>query len=185
MHGGRIEARSAGLGMGSEFRVRLPRSLVRLAQGEGDAFAGAVQRAPTAGRRVLVADDNRDAADSLGLLLECAGHEVWRAFSGQEALALAVRERPEVLILDIDMPGMNGYEVAEHVRAEPWGKRAVLVAVTGWGQERDRQRAQTAGFDQHLTKPVDPALLEALLAQLVSEASRSESVATGGGPHPQ
>ncbi len=183
MHGGRIEARSAGLGMGSEFRVRLPRSSVRLAAGTGDLSAGAARRALTAtARNILVADDNCDAADSLGLLLECAGHQVWCAFSGHEALALALREQPEVMILDIDMPGLNGYEVAEHVRAEPWGKRAVLVAVTGWGQERDRQRAQAAGFDQHLTKPVDPALLEALLAQLVTEATGGGSVSAGARP---
>jgi PAS domain S-box-containing protein len=166
MHGGRIEARSAGLGSGSEFSVRLPRSCVRLAHGSASAFPDAVRRAPpAAARRVLVADDNRDAADSLALIFECEGHQVWRAFSGQDALAVALRERPEVMILDIGMPGMSGYEVAERVRAEPWGKRATLVAVTGWGQESDRQRARTAGFDQHLTKPVDPAHLEALLAQ--------------------
>ncbi len=112
---------------------------------------------------------NRDAADSTALVLENAGHQVWRTFCGQEALAVALRERPEVLILDIGMPDMNGYEVAERVRAEPWGKHAALVAVTGWGQERDRQRARVAGFDHHLTKPVDPALLEALLVQLVTD----------------
>jgi PAS domain S-box-containing protein len=166
MHGGRIEARSAGLGSGSEFSVRLPRSCVRLAHGIAGELPGAVRRAPAAAtRRVLVADDNRDAADSLALIFECDGHQVWRAFSGQEALAVALRERPEFMILDIGMPDMSGYEVAERVRAEPWGKRATLVAVTGWGQESDRQRARVAGFDQHLTKPVDPAHLEALLAQ--------------------
>ncbi len=170
MHGGRIEARSAGLGSGSEFSVRLPRSSVRLAQGRADESPRGVARAAGAAPwRVLVADDNRDAADSTALVLENAGHQVWRAFCGQEALAVALRERPEVLILDIGMPDMNGYEVAERVRAQPWGKHAALVAVTGWGQERDRQRAQVAGFDHHLTKPVDPALLEALLVQLVTD----------------
>ncbi len=182
MHGGHIEAHSAGLGSGSEFRVRLPRSSVRLASGKEDLLAGGAQRVPTAGRRVLVADDNHDAADSLGLLLECAGHQVWCAFSGPEALAVALRERPEVMILDIDMPGLSGYEVAEQVRAEPWGKRAALIAVTGWGQERDRQRAQAAGFDQHLTKPVDPALLEAMLAQLDKETANLDGVAAGAQP---
>jgi PAS domain S-box-containing protein len=169
MHGGHIEARSAGLGSGSEFSVRLPRSSVRVADAITDQFSGGAPRAQGAPWRVLVADDNRDAADSLALVLECAGHHVWRTYSGQEALAAALRERPEVLILDIGMPDMSGYEVAERVRAESWGKHAALVAVTGWGQERDRQRARVAGFDQHLTKPVDPALLETLLAQLVTD----------------
>jgi CheY-like chemotaxis protein len=174
LHGGRIEARSAGLGAGSEFSVRLPRSSVGLAESKAEDSLGSTPNAAVAGpRRVLVADDNRDAAESMGLLLEYAGHQVWRAFSGTEALAVALREKPEFLILDIGMPGLSGYEVAERVRGEPWGKLATLVALTGWGQERDRRRAWAAGFDHHLTKPVDPVQIEALLGESNEEAKRA------------
>jgi PAS domain S-box-containing protein len=174
LHGGRIEAHSAGLGAGSEFSVRLPRSSVGLAEGRTDDPASSTPNCPVPGpRRVLVADDNRDAAESMALLLEYAGHQVWRAFSGTEALAIALREKPEFLILDIGMPGLSGYEVAERVRVEPWGKRATLVALTGWGQERDRRRAWAAGFDHHLTKPVDPVQIEALLAESNEEAKHA------------
>jgi PAS domain S-box-containing protein len=183
MHGGRIEVRSAGLGRGSEFSVRLPRSCVRQATGSADVVTGAMRGAQSViTRRVLVADDNRDAADSLALLLECSGHRVWRAFSGHEALSVALREQPEVLILDIGMPGLNGYEVAERVRAEPWGKRAALLAVTGWGQERDRQLSRAAGFDRHLTKPVGLELLEAFMAQLVTTPSSAEGATAFSDP---
>jgi CheY-like chemotaxis protein len=174
LHGGRIEAHSAGLGAGSQFSVRLPRSSVGLAEGKTEDPVSSTPNTPVAGpRRILVADDNRDAAESMGLLLEYAGHQVWRAFSGTEALAVALREKPEFLILDIGMPGLNGYEVAERVRGEPWGKRATLVALTGWGQERDRRRAWAAGFDHHLTKPVDPVQIEALLAESIEEAKHA------------
>lgn len=173
LHGGQIEARSAGMGSGSEFSVRLPRSSVGLSEGVAQIPVSEAGKAPPVERRrVLVADDNRDAAESMGLLLEYAGHQVWRAFSGTEALAVALRERPEFLILDIGMPGLSGYEVAERIRSEPWGKRATLVALTGWGQERDRRRAWAAGFDQHLTKPVDPAQIEALLSKVGSGKRR-------------
>jgi PAS domain S-box-containing protein len=175
LHGGRREARSAGLGAGSEFSVRLPRTSVGLAEEIAEDAAKAVVQTPPVGpRRVLVADDNRDAAESMGLLLEYGGHQVWRAYSGTEALEVALRERPEFLILDIGMPGLSGYEVAERVRAESWGKRATLVALTGWGQERDRRRAWAAGFDHHLTKPVDPAQIEALLADAGSRPGGNE-----------
>ena len=176
LHGGRIEVRSPGLGAGSVFSVRMPRSSVGLAEDKSEPAAITVGQTPAAGaRRVLVADDNRDAAESMGLLLEYGGHKVWRAFSGTEALAVALRERPEFLILDIGMPGFSGYEVAERVRTEPWGKRATLVALTGWGQERDRIRAWAAGFDHHLTKPVDPAQIEALLAEAGNDPSGKQT----------
>jgi CheY-like chemotaxis protein len=114
--------------------------------------------------RILVADDNRDSAESLGMLLELSGHEVFLAHDGVTALALAAEKRPHVALLDIGMPGMDGYEVAASVRAETWGSAITLIAITGWGQEDNKRAAQAAGFDHHLTKPMDSAVLDALLA---------------------
>jgi two-component system CheB/CheR fusion protein len=114
--------------------------------------------------RVLVADDNRDSAESLGMLLELSGHEVFLAHDGVTALALAAEKRPQAVLLDIGMPGMDGYEVAASIRAEPWGSAIKLIAITGWGQEDNKRTAQAAGFDHHLTKPMDSAVLDAILA---------------------
>jgi CheY-like chemotaxis protein len=113
-------------------------------------------------RRILIADDNQDAAEALGMLLKIAGHEAHLAHDGTTALDLAERLKPDVVVLDIGMPALNGYQVAERIRAAAWGRRMVLIAVTGWGQESDKRKAQTAGFDHHLTKPMDPAELELL-----------------------
>jgi CheY-like chemotaxis protein len=113
--------------------------------------------------RILIADDNRDAADTMGMLLELGGHEVIVAHSGNQALELGRQRRPDVVILDIGMPDMNGYEVARTARNEDWGKSAYIIALTGWGQAEDKERARLAGFDRHLTKPVDPDLVEELL----------------------
>jgi CheY-like chemotaxis protein len=112
---------------------------------------------------VLVADDNRDGADIMALLLQQYGYDVSVAHSGPDALATAARNKPEIVILDIGMPGMSGYEVAQRIRAEPWGKRTLLIALTGWGQEEDKRKAFDAGFDHHLIKPIDPDALEALM----------------------
>ena len=117
-----------------------------------------------AARRILVADDNQDAANSLAMLLRLAGHEVHTAHGGQAALSLAGAVRPEFALLDIGMPDLDGYEVAKQIRAAPWGKDVKLIALTGWGQDEDKRRARAAGFDHHLTKPVDPESLEALLS---------------------
>ena len=114
-------------------------------------------------RKILVVDDNRDAADSLAMLLEMNGHGVYVGHSGSEALQLARRELPHAMILDIGMPDMSGYEVARRIRAERWGSQIYLIAVTGWGQKEDKDRAIAAGFDHHLTKPVDPDQVESLL----------------------
>ena len=114
-------------------------------------------------RRVLVADDNPDGAESLGLLLEASGHEVHLAYDGAQALEVAARVRPHVALLDIGMPGLDGYEVAARIRRESWGGKMTLIAMTGWGQDADKLAARQAGFDHHLTKPVDPAKLESLL----------------------
>jgi CheY-like chemotaxis protein len=118
--------------------------------------------------KVLVADDNRDAALSLGALLEMSGHEVLIAHDGEEALRTARQARPDAMILDIGMPSLTGDQVAGAVRGEPWGERVFLVAVTGWGEPEDKQRAAAAGFDHHLTKPVDVDVLERLLVDFAA-----------------
>ena len=114
-------------------------------------------------RRIVVADDNEDSAESFAMLLSFSGHEVRVAHDGEEALDALREFRPDVAFLDIGMPGMTGYEVAQAVRAEPWGHEMKLIAVTGWGQPDDRMRARTAGFDRHLIKPIDPAEVDRLL----------------------
>lgn len=117
-------------------------------------------------RRVLVADDNADAADSLAMLLTLMGNEVRTAADGQEAVEIAEAFRPDVAVLDIGMPRLDGNGVARRIRAEPWGRGVALVALTGWGHEDDRRRTAEAGFDLHLTKPIDPTTLDTLLAEL-------------------
>jgi CheY-like chemotaxis protein len=114
-------------------------------------------------RRIVVADDNADSAESFAMLLSFSGHEVRVAHDGEEALNALREFRPDVAFLDIGMPGMTGYEVAQAVRAEPWGHEMKLIAVTGWGQPDDRLRARSAGFDRHLIKPIDPAEVDRLL----------------------
>ncbi|WP_157991378.1 hybrid sensor histidine kinase/response regulator [Caldimonas tepidiphila] len=153
LHGGEIEARSAGLGQGAEFVVRLPLSEAPAAapSATGEVAAEASWRKP----RVLVADDQPDAAESLALVLELQGHAVLTAFDGLQAQRVAERERPEVMVLDIGMPGLGGDELARWVRSQPWGAGVHLVAVTGWGRDEDRRRLREAGFDAHLVKPVD------------------------------
>jgi len=127
--------------------------------------ASSAYRAPTGPRcKVLVADDNADAAQTLALILKMSGYDVHLAISGREALDVARREQPDAMFLDIGMPDMSGYEVAANVRREPWGAGALLVAVTGWGQPNDKQQAKAAGFNHHLTKPVDLEHVEQLLA---------------------
>jgi CheY-like chemotaxis protein len=162
MHGGTIEAQSAGLGQGSEFIVTLPAFDRAPAEIDADEAVDRVD----AMRRILVVDDNRDSADSLGMLLKFLGAEVHLAYDGPTALDAIQRYRPSVILLDIGMPMMNGYEVARRVRALPQGKDMILVALTGWGQDEDRQRSQDAGFDHHLVKPIDIRALQAVLVSL-------------------
>jgi CheY-like chemotaxis protein len=163
MHGGTVEARSEGLGKGSEFVVRLP-ALARPADEQPPAPGNdAEAAAPT--RRILVVDDNRDSALSLAMMLSLMGNETRTAHDGPEGLEAAAAFRPDVLLLDIGLPKMNGYDVCRRLRDQPWGKSIVIVALTGWGQEEDRRRSREAGFDHHLVKPVDPPVLEALLAR--------------------
>jgi two-component system CheB/CheR fusion protein len=163
LHGGRIEARSAGPNQGSEFSIYLPRSVIV----DGSAIAAPVQDGSVADAgvplRILVADDNRDSAETLGMLLELSGHDVLLAHTGYEALEIATRARPDIGIFDIGMPDLTGYVLAERIRHEAWGKHITLIALTGWGQDADKRRAMAAGFDHHLTKPVDPDVLERLL----------------------
>jgi PAS domain S-box-containing protein len=163
MHGGTVEARSQGSDRGSEFVVRLPVLAEEPERAQEQAAEG--DRAGTAARRILVVDDNRDSAESLALLLQVTGNEVRTAFDGLEAVEEAGRFRPDVVLLDIGMPKLNGYEAARRIRDEPWGKEMLLIAQTGWGQEEDRRRSQEAGFDAHLTKPVDHLKLLKLLTR--------------------
>ncbi len=167
MHGGTVVAHSNGTGRGSEFVVVLP---LRSTQFDTPAVA-IVQplTQETDGRRahrILLADDNRDALDSLATLLQCDGHEVFTAVDGAEAFELAASCRPDVMLLDIGMPKLDGYEVARRVREQPWGNATVLIALTGWGQEEDRRRSREVGFNSHLVKPLDLEALSALLAHL-------------------
>jgi CheY-like chemotaxis protein len=161
LHGGTVTAHSEGPGKGSEFVVRLPMG------GAGQATrpeeARPDEATAPAPLRVLVADDNVDSAETSAMLLRLWGHEVCVASDGREAMVAAESFRPQVAILDIGMPNLSGYEVAEALRATDWGRAIRLVAVTGWGQDEDRERAARAGFDRHLPKPVDPALLRPLL----------------------
>jgi signal transduction histidine kinase/ActR/RegA family two-component response regulator len=160
LHGGTVEARSAGLHLGSEFIVRLP--IVEPVAVEAPAPEATVP-AGAARQKVLIADDNHDAAESLWMLLELAGHEVRVANSGHAALSLAQLFRPDTIVLDIGMPDLDGYQVAQQLRQEPWAKNIQLIALTGWGQDRDRRRALESGFDEHLSKPIEPENLEALV----------------------
>jgi CheY-like chemotaxis protein len=172
MHGGRIEAHSDGSGRGCEFRVRLP-----LAPPEALAApASAEKRPPVPARlRVLVVDDNRDAAASLAMLLETMGNEVRTAFDGEQAATVASQFHPDVALLDIGMPKLDGYEAARRIRRESNGRPLRLVALTGYGQESDRRRSQEAGFDRHLVKPLRPQVLLELLADVGKSASLPSS----------
>jgi signal transduction histidine kinase/CheY-like chemotaxis protein len=175
MHQGTVEARSEGPGKGSEFIVRLPmitESLGIQSPKQKDGLPSV--RSPA--RRVLVVDDNVNAAQSLVLFLKMMGHDTALAHDGPSALEVARSYRPELVLLDIGLPGLNGYEVARRLRQQPGLCDAVLVAITGWGQDEDRRRGKEAGFDYHLTKPADPAALKGLLASLPpATARRTES----------
>jgi CheY-like chemotaxis protein/anti-sigma regulatory factor (Ser/Thr protein kinase) len=175
LHGGTVEVASDGPGRGSTFTLRLPPSALRAGSSPGAAAASLP--AGAAGARVIVADDNHDAADALAAVLGLAGCRVEVAYGGDEALALAEREPPDALILDVGMPGMSGHALAREIRRRPWGKRVLLAAVTGWGQETDKARSRDAGFDHHLTKPVDPEEVERLVA-----AARAMRLARGASP---
>jgi signal transduction histidine kinase/CheY-like chemotaxis protein len=162
MHGGTIDVSSEGADRGSTFVVRLP---LAPAQAPVAAPPPEVAERPRP-MRMLVADDHRDAADSMAMLLRLDGNDVHVAYDGEEALRLASEVHPHLLLLDLGMPRLDGLEVAERVRREPWGKDLVMIAMTGWGQEEDRRRTLERGFDAHLVKPLDHAALLALVGEL-------------------
>jgi len=175
MHDGTISAHSEGTGRGSEFLIRLPLLLETTQSANGSQSSARTDAAPPVRRRILVADDNADALETLATVLELGGHEVFSAANGSLALESAERHLPEVALLDIGMPLLDGYEVARRIRAQAWGKQITLVALTGWGQDSDRRRSQEAGFDSHLVKPLDLDKLTQLLARLPPSASALDS----------
>ena len=168
LHGGNVEARSNGPDQGSEFIVRLP-AFVHAS--ESSSAVGHDEVAPAARLRILVADDNVDAADTLAELLRASGHDVHTEYDGAAAIRAARSHRPDVVLLDIGLPKLNGYDTAREIRAIDPQNPVVLVAVTGWGQDEDRRRSRQAGFDHHLVKPLDPALLDRILASVVRNAA--------------
>jgi CheY-like chemotaxis protein len=165
MHDGRVEARSAGAGLGTEFEVRLP--LVRRAAAAAAApIAQAAARPESETRlRILIVDDNRDSAESLASLLRLDGNDVCTAYEGSQALAVAEDYHPEVILLDLGLPGINGFEVAKQMRLSPVLGDTTIVAITGFGTDNDRRLSKNAGFEHHLVKPVDFTILQRLLAQ--------------------
>ena len=163
MHGGSVDARSDGVGKGSAFVVRLPGVVEEPAAAPREP---AVARLATRPRRILIVDDNWDAAASLAGLLAIEGHQTFTAHDGVDGWAAAERLRPDVMLLDIGLPKLDGHELCRRVREQPWGRDMAIIAVTGWGQAADRRRSQEAGFDAHVVKPVDHAALEALLQEL-------------------
>ena len=165
MHGGTVEAHSAGVGQGSEFVVRLP---ISVAMDKPPAPQPTVSKpTPPSARRILVVDDNRDSAETLGLLLDMKGNHTQIAHDGLEAVAAAAAFKPDVVLLDIGLPELNGYEAAQRIRELPGGKTMILIALTGWGQEEDHQKSRDAGFDGHLVKPLDLDALMKMLASLL------------------
>jgi PAS domain S-box-containing protein len=162
MHDGTVTAHSEGPGKGSEFVVRLP---ILIEQPKHDTARPAVVTTTTP-RRILVVDDNTDSASSLAMLLKMTGNETQTAHDGLKALEAAERFRPELVLLDIGLPKLNGFDVCRRIREQSWGKNMVMVALTGWGQDEDRRKSKEAGFDQHMVKPVDLDALQAMLAAL-------------------
>ena len=160
MHGGSIEARSAGEGQGSEFVVHLP---IVNKPAVATSCVSTVAPGSSAQRRILIVDDNRDSADSLAMLFEITGNKTYQAYDGVEAIDSIEKHRPEVVLLDIGLPKLDGHEVCRRVRKQPWGKDIIMIALTGWGQEDDRRKSEEAGFNGHLVKPVDYDKLLALL----------------------
>ena len=163
MHGGTVEVHSAGVGQGSEFVVRLP--IIDETPQPPRPEPTFDQATITTARRILVVDDNRDSATSLAMLLKLTGHNTHLAFDGLEAVEAAATFKPEVILLDIGLPKLNGYEACRRIREQSWGKGILLVALTGWGQEEDRQKSKEAGFNAHLVKPVELIALTNLFAK--------------------
>src|SRR5262245_36513458 len=174
MHGGSVLAQSEGPGKGSEFTIRLP-LVVDPAATPLPSAPEAGTAAPVSPLRILVVDDNRDAPAAMAMVLRIGGNDVRTVHDGREAVDEAREFRPDVAILDIGLPGVDGYEAARAIRREPWGAGVVLIAVTGWGQDTDRERSKLSGFDHHLVKPVEPAALVSILSSLQQTAAASRT----------
>ncbi len=168
LHGGRVEAHSEGPGHGSEFIVRLPAKAETPAAGSS---APEPRRPRGPRRRILVVDDNRDAAEALGRLLQLMGHEVRTAHGGDEGVAVAAEFNPDVVLMDLEMPTVDGYDAARRIRAAPKGNEPFLIALTGWGADADRRRTHDAGFDRHLVKPVNTGVLIETIADLAPRST--------------
>lgn len=164
MHGGRVEAKSDGSGSGSEFIITLP-VLVDV-PGTPSTHENIALASFKSSLRVLIVDDNLDGAQSLAMMLKMMGNDTRVAHDGQAGVEAAERFRPQVILLDIGLPKLNGYEACRRIRNQPWGNDIVLVAITGWGQDDDRCRSQEAGFDHHLVKPANLPALTKLLAEV-------------------
>jgi PAS domain S-box-containing protein len=177
MHGGSVEAHSDGPGTGSEFIVRLP--LVRDVTADSPRAAADDDAAVPAGRRhrILVVDDNRDAANSLTTLLRMKGHDVRTAYDGLEAIDATFTHKPDVVLLDVGLPRLNGFDVARRIREGEHARNVVLIALTGWGHEEDRRRSKEAGFDHHMVKPADPVALDRVLESLTPRSGAADIVA--------
>jgi signal transduction histidine kinase/ActR/RegA family two-component response regulator len=173
MHGGGVSAQSAGIGTGSEIIVRLPLA-VEAPQPDTLSPLTSTEPSPVVKRRILVVDDNVDGAESLAMLLEVCGHETHVAHDGVAAVEAADRVRPDVILLDIGLPKLNGFDVCQRIRQQPWGQNVIIIALTGWGQDVDRRRSHEAGFDHHVVKPVEH---NALVKLLRSEQRGGESAA--------
>jgi CheY-like chemotaxis protein len=165
MHDGRLLAHSAGVGQGSTFTIHLPLLLGFTPKSVPDSPAEEIDE-QTAVCRILIVDDNRDVADGLAEYLQMMGHEVHSTYDGLKAIAMAKTLQPDIMLLDIGMSDMDGYEVAKRIRQHSWSKNIFLIAHTGWGQEDDKKRVQEAGFDHHIVKPIRPGELKDLMSQL-------------------
>jgi len=182
LHGGSVHAASGGPNLGSEFTIRLPLGEAPVAA-TSEPRAPGTPAGPGAGLRILVIDDNNDNADTMSTLLRMLGHEVTVSNSGLEGLRCVADSAPDVALLDIGMPNMNGYEVAQRIRSQPHCRDMMLIAITGWGQEVDRVRSRAAGFDHHLVKPVDFDQLQKLLAEKLSRITAVNAIAPAASVH--
>jgi len=166
MHGGSIEARSDGLGKGSEFAVRLPVQAKPHQSLSKDSTGSRQHTNKSQRRRILIADDNADVVESFQLMLQMLGHEVDTALDGLEAVSKAEQFQPDVIVLDVGMPGLDGLEAARRIRRQLNGKQVILIAVTGWGNDSNKRESAEAGFDVHLVKPVDPMTIVNVLDKI-------------------
>ncbi|HKE84475.1 MAG TPA: ATP-binding protein [Vicinamibacterales bacterium] len=173
MHGGTIDVESDGPGHGSTFIVRLPALPEQSASDVTEAASPSLLTTPAHARRILVVDDNADHAETLATLLSIVGHDVHTAHDGAEALAAAERLRPDAILLDLGLPLVNGFDACRRLREQPWGKDALLIAISGWGQDVDRQRSTEAGFNHHLVKPIDARVIATLLSRAPAPSDSS------------